>query len=334
MPESAASAYVKSLPLAERLHRRAPDLASQIYSDPVRTFLRDGVVILPGAIDLGSLDQLDDDLIRLASNKDDLLLGSVEIDGPEKYYKSRFLRNLSINDFRQEPPGLKLVDLQRFFDSARGIAFSPVVTSFLDELFGAPPALIQSLTFWKSSEQPIHQDFSYVHHHSRLGELAAAWIPLEDIHPDSGPLVYYKGSHLPDQLGFYDWGQGSILASRDADHSVYDNYTRHLEGIVEERGLQPSIFLPKRGDLLLWHGALIHGGTPMRNPEITRRSFVCHYTTVASHKRAQAFRVADGFSFDTPPVPIHRLSLRSRLKARLQRRLKPPLQRALAGWRS
>jgi hypothetical protein len=33
-------------------------------------------------------------------------------------------------------------------------------------------------------------------------------------------------------------------------------------------------------------------------------------------------------------VPIHRLSLRSRLKARLQRRLKPPLQRALAQWRS
>jgi phytanoyl-CoA hydroxylase len=334
MSESASSAYVTSLPLAERLHRRDPGLASQIYSDAVQTFLRDGVVILPGAIDLDSLDQLDEDLNRLASQKDDVLLGSVEIDGPEKYYKSRFLRNLSIDDFRQEPPGLKLVDLQRFFASARKLAFSPVATSFLEELFGAPPALIQSLTFWKSSEQAIHQDFSYVHHHRRLGELAAAWIPLEDIHPDAGPLVYYKGSHLPDQLGFYDWGQGSILASRDADQSVYDGYTNHLERIIEERNLQPSIFLPKRGDLLLWHGALIHGGTPMRNPELTRRSFVSHYTTVASHKRAQAFRIADGFSFDTPPVPIHRPSRRGRLKERLQRRLKPPLQRVLAPWRS
>lgn len=333
MPESAASAYVKSLPLAERLHRSDPELASQIYSDAVQTFLREGVIILPGAIDINSLDQLDDDLARLASNKNDAILGSVEIDGPEKYYQSRYLRNLPINDFRQEPPGLKLVDLQRFFDSARTIAFSPTAISFLEELFGSPPALIQSLTFWKSSEQSIHQDFSYVHHHRRLGELAAAWIPLEDIQPDAGPLVYYKGSHLPDQLGFYDWGQGAILASRDADQSVYDGYTQHLETILEQRGLQPSIFLPKRGDLLLWHGALIHGGTPMRNPDITRRSFVCHYTTVASHKKAQAFRVEDGFSFDAPPVPIHQPSLRGRLKARLKSRLPTGLQRLLAHWR-
>jgi hypothetical protein len=35
----------------------------------------------------------------------------------------------------------------------------------MEELFGYPAALIQSLTFWKSSEQSIHQDFSYVHHH-------------------------------------------------------------------------------------------------------------------------------------------------------------------------
>ena len=318
MPESAASAYVNSLPLAERLHRRDPELASKIYSDPVQTFLREGVVILPGAIALDSLDQLDEDLNKLAGCTDDVVLGNIEIDGPEKYYKSRFLRNLSIHDFRQEPPGLKLVDLQRFFDSARKIAFSDAVISFLEELFGAPPALIQSLTFWKSSEQPIHQDFSYVHHHRRLGELAAAWIPLEDIQPDAGPLVYYKGSHLPDQLGFYDWGEGSILASRNADHTVFEAYTKHLETIVAQRGLQPSVFLPKRGDLLLWHGALIHGGTPMQNPAITRRSFVCHYTTLASHKKAQAFRIADGFSFDTPPVPLYQPTLPGRLKARLK----------------
>ncbi|MEB3157818.1 MAG: phytanoyl-CoA dioxygenase family protein [Cyanobacteriota bacterium] len=326
MPESAASAYVTSLPLAERLYRRDPALASSIYSEQVLTFLRDGVVILPGAVELESLDALDQDLHQLAASKADPILGGIEIDGPEKYYRSRYLRNLAIDDFRQEPPGLKLVDLQRFYDSARRIAFSQAAIAFLEELFGAPPALIQSLTFWKSSEQPIHQDFSYVHHHRKLGELAAAWIPLEDIHPDSGPLVYYKGSHRPDQLGFFDWGEGSILASREADHEVFNAYTHHLRRLVEQNALQPSIFLPKRGDLLIWHGALIHGGTPMRNPAITRRSFVCHYTTVASHKKAQAFRVAEGFSFDSPPQPLFQRSLPGRLKARLLE--------TLAGFRS
>jgi hypothetical protein len=87
---------------------------------------------------------------------------------------------------------------------------SEPVASFLSELFGAHPALLQSLTFFKSSEQSLHQDFSYVNSHARISELAAAWIPLEDIHPDSGPLIYYPGSHFPDRAGFFDWGEGSV----------------------------------------------------------------------------------------------------------------------------
>ena len=192
------------------------------------------------------------------------------------------------------------------------VPFQPI-----EELFGSPAALIQSLTFWKSSEQSIHQDFSYVHHHRLLGQLAAAWIPLEDIQAEAGPLVYYKGSHLPDQLGFYDWGQGSILASRDADSSVFAGYTNHLQEIVRVRELQPSIFLPKRGDLLIWHGALIHGGTPMLNPELTRRSFICHYTSMASHKQAQQFRVGNGYSFDLPPALPYKPSMPRRIVSKI-----------------
>ena len=216
-------------------------------------------------------------------------------------------------------PRLKLVDLQRFFDSAKRLAFADPVTAFMEELFGSPAALIQSLTFWKSSEQSIHQDFSYVHHHRQLGQLAAAWIPLEDIQAEAGPLVYYKGSHLPDQLGFYDWGQGSILASRDADSGIFAGYTKHLQEIVRIRGLQPSIFLPKRGDLLIWHGALIHGGTPMLNPGLTRRSFICHYTSMASHQQAQQFRVANGYCFDLPPVLPYKPSLPRRIVSKMTR---------------
>jgi hypothetical protein len=99
---------------------------------------------------------------------------------------------------------------------------------------------------------------------------------------EQAPVFFFRSP----QLGFYDWGEGSILASRDADSSVFAGYKNHLEEIVRSRGLQPSIFLPKRGDLLIWHGALIHGGTPMLNPGLTRRSFICHYTSMASHKQA------------------------------------------------
>jgi phytanoyl-CoA hydroxylase len=310
--------YIESLPLAERIYREDPQLAARIYTNHVLTFLRDGVVILPGVIPLDLLDQLDRDLDRLSNlAQQDPILGGIEIDGPRRYYEARYLRNLGLTDFRREPPGLKLVDLQRFFDSARDLAFAPPITAFMEELFGAPSALIQSLTFWKSSEQSLHQDFSYVHHHRKLGQLAAAWIPLEDIQAEAGPLVYYPGSHRPDQLGFYNWGEGSILASRDVSPSVASGYASHLEAITTEKGLEPRVFLPRRGDLLIWHGALIHGGTKMLNPELTRRSFVCHYTSMASHKRAQQFRVGDGYSFDQPPTLAYQPSRLRRLASRL-----------------
>ena len=304
--------YAGGLPLSERLYRDEPEIAQRIYSEAVLQFLRDGLVILPGVIDLDTLDQFERDVNLLAENKTNPLLSWVEIDGPREYYKARYLANLKTDDFRLMPPGLKLVNLQRFFDSAKDLSFSDPVMAFLEELFGSSPALIATITFWKGSQQPLHQDFSYVHHHRRLGELAAAWIPLEDIHPDSGPLVYYKGSHFPDKLGFFDWGSGSILASRDASDSDFDNYHKHLLRQIDEHQFQPSVFLPKRGDVLIWHGALIHGGTPMANPDLTRRSLVCHYTTVGSHLKTQHQRVGSGFSFDEPPtLPYKPSRLRS-----------------------
>ncbi|MFM9048290.1 MAG: phytanoyl-CoA dioxygenase family protein [Cyanobium sp.] len=305
-------AYTPSLTLAERLYRDDPETAQRIYSDAVFRFLRDGLVILPGVMDLDALDQLERDVNLLAENKSNPMLSWVEIDGPRDYYEARYLANLKTDDFRLDPPGLKLVNLQRFFDSAKALSFADPVMAFLDELFGSSPALIATITFWKGSQQPLHQDFSYVHHHRRLGELAATWIPLEDIQPDAGPLIYYQGTHFPERLGFFDWGGGSILASRDAPESVFDEYQKHLLRLIDEHHFQPSIFLPKRGDVLIWHGALIHGGTPMANPALTRRSLVCHYTTVGSHQRMQGQRVGSGFSFDEPPtLPYKPSRLRS-----------------------
>ena len=43
--------YLSSLTLAERLYRRQPEVAGQIYSPEVLQFLRDGVIIFPQVID-------------------------------------------------------------------------------------------------------------------------------------------------------------------------------------------------------------------------------------------------------------------------------------------
>ena len=160
------SFYLDSLPLAERIYRNQPDLVARIYSDPIQRYLSDGVVILPDVIPLDVLDQLDRDLESLADlEAAPEILGSIELMAQRSIIKLDFCATLVPRISAKSPPGLKLVDLQRFFDSAKQLAFADSVTAFMAELFGSPAALIQSLTFWKSSEQSIHQDFSYVHHH-------------------------------------------------------------------------------------------------------------------------------------------------------------------------
>jgi hypothetical protein len=64
---------------------------------------------------------------------------------------------------------------------------------------------------------------------------------------------------------------------------------------------------------------LIHGGTPMKNPDLTRRSFVCHYTSMASHSKAQHFRIADGYSFDERPSLPYKPSLPRRMMGQMKR---------------
>lgn len=46
-----------------------------------------------------------------------------------------------------------------------------------------------------------------------------------------------------------------------------------------ERSPERRAFALYKGDLLIWHSALVHGGMPRNDPALTRRSIVSHYTT-------------------------------------------------------
>jgi ectoine hydroxylase-related dioxygenase (phytanoyl-CoA dioxygenase family) len=47
--------------------------------------------------------------------------------------------------------------------------------------------------------------------------------------------------------------------------------------LISDNRLQPAVFLPKAGDVLLWHANLIHAGSPRRDLGLSRRAVVLHY---------------------------------------------------------
>lgn len=134
----------------------------------------------------------------------------------------------------------------------------------------------QTLVAHKGSQQATHSDSIHMTTFP-LGYLTAAWVAMEDIHEDSGPLVYYPGSHKLPYMLSSDVG----ITIREFQERQYDAYREKYEPAVRElidsQALQPKYFLPGKGDVLIWHANLLHGGSLRKNLKYSRKSIVCHY---------------------------------------------------------
>jgi ectoine hydroxylase-related dioxygenase (phytanoyl-CoA dioxygenase family) len=163
----------------------------------------------------------------------------------------------------------KFNDLYLMSAEVRGLALDFELTSILADLLGEPAVLCNSLNFEKGSSQPMHIDSLYMTPRTPHS-LIATWIALEDVHPDSGPLVYFPGSH---RIPLYTFNDGTHHATREESADWYD----YIDVQIRLRGLKERAFLAKKGDVFIWHSDLVHGGSPIADHRRTRSSLVCHY---------------------------------------------------------
>ena len=95
-------------------------------------------------------------------------------------------------------------------------------------------------------------------------------IALEDVDPDAGPLRYYPGSH---KIPPYRFSNGRYNLNLDEKPQCIE----YIEQQLINSGIEPLEFSAKKGDVFIWHAHLLHGGTPINNPSLTRKSLVTHY---------------------------------------------------------
>ena len=163
----------------------------------------------------------------------------------------------------------RLLELHKTEDSAKKIASNQTITDYISLFFGNPRHPIQSLTFVWPTEQHIHQDWPYVTTIKNNNHMIGAWVACEKVTLDNGPLFYYPKSHLIERFKFADnWAENG------------DEWISKFEYYLSDamRNTKPHFFTAEPGDVLLWHGDLIHGGSLANNPELTRKSIVIHYT--------------------------------------------------------
>lgn len=156
----------------------------------------------------------------------------------------------------------------------KAIGTNAKLLELLDVLIDGKAVLFQSINFKMGSEQHTHSDSIHMTTYP-LGGLLGAWIALEDIEEDNGPLHYYPGSHkLPYYLNKDYDNEGNDIMIGDKS---YDAYEDMIAEKIKEHQIVKKTFTAKKGDLLIWHANLFHGGNEHTNKSKTRKSVVFHY---------------------------------------------------------
>ena len=174
---------------------------------------------------------------------------------------------------------VRYLDVQNVSGACAEIMTKARVVTFISAYFDADAAAMQTLLFENGTQQRSHQDFVCIHS-LKPASLAGAWVALEDVSPDAEPLFYWPKSHRIVPL--YEFQDDTVLAEVDGEH--VRRYEDYLERSCREPGLEKVEFYPKKGDILVWHSALVHGGTPPCHVEarcrITRPSMPIPWTAV------------------------------------------------------
>ena len=147
------------------------------------------------------------------------------------------------------------------------------ILDVMDFLLGKRIKVFQSINFLTGSEQHAHSDSIHMTTHP-LGYMTAAWIALEPITADNGPLIYHVGSHkLPYLLNSsYDHGGNRFVIGEDA----YARYEEAVDRELASGAFEAREFHAQPGDVLFWHANLLHGGKKMTTPNASRKSMVIH----------------------------------------------------------
>jgi phytanoyl-CoA hydroxylase len=145
-----------------------------------------------------------------------------------------------------------------------------VVEQLIGPAFGA-----QSMFYFKpptARGQALHQDNLFLQAHPET--CLAAWIAVDDCDAENGGLLVIPGSH-----------RIQILCPEDADPE--ESFTNQKVPVPD--GVERVQTEMKAGDVLFFHGSLVHGSRPNTSTDRFRRSLIFHYIPQASVEVARFY---------------------------------------------
>jgi hypothetical protein len=178
------------------------------------------------------------------------------------------------------------------------------VNDILTSLFNKEQVIYSSLTFREGTSQHYHRDTPHFYTNP-IDQYYGIWYALEDIDVNAGPLKYYIGSHKLECNDGYKIFNDILKNNPDYKLSANDytcilDYNNRILDLCKELNLtciDEKSYINKinKGDIIIWHPKLLHGGSDIINPTLTRYSMVTHNVPI----NTQVFN-ANHFFTSTP----------------------------------
>jgi ectoine hydroxylase-related dioxygenase (phytanoyl-CoA dioxygenase family) len=254
-----------------------------LTTQQLRSFADDGFLVLPEFIDHATVQSLNDATDRVWQDRSIYNPITISAFTNSAAYTETYLRNVDRSARNQN---YKLNHLYLYDAFVRGLLLGDRVQAIATQLLEGPPLLFNSLSMEWGSEQRYHFDTLYMPP-PVPNKMVVFWFALEDVRPGSGAIQYYPGSH---EIPPYRFSHGQIWAIQ----AEMDAFDRYVESEIASRGLEPVQFHPRRGDAFIWHAQLYHGGSPIADRTLTRKSLVAHYWRAQDVPREHVWEAAPG----------------------------------------
>ena len=226
---------------------------SDADKDVLHDFIVKGYSVIKKAIPLEIADAARDDYEKLIESS--------------SFFQEQTMRDRRLPNFHYRSESAKKV----FTGSVEALRFQ-------DLLFGYRSSVYTSLYFEQGTEQPIHRDIP-VFCTKPSNFYFGVWYALEDAHARNGALRTIPGGHKIDTIDPYLLALKNVEKVDHIHPTTSPMWSIYQEAVTEkcvQEGLDEISVELEKGDVLIWHPLLPHGGGEILDKGSSRHSMVYH----------------------------------------------------------
>ena len=287
--------------------------AYKVSIDEYRRYRRDGFLVVKGLVP-------PEDIRELREHTEDLMQGRLPQQRPETPEADRLpLPPAHLSPLEKAQFVARIHMLHRQVPLHERYLLHPRVLDVLETPIGPDVLALQTMLFLKppgSDGQGWHQDTFYIPTHPDT--LAGAWIAIDACDESNGAMWMAAGSQVepvypPKAEPWY--GDRQLPGVPEVAHvSDTDDARNELAPIADR---YPQVLVPASpGDVVFFHGHILHRSKANVTPDRFRRSFVSHYCNARSFTQWGAVGQPGGAPGALLADPVTGLSNASHILAR------------------